>query len=162
MLEAAARSTWARRKLNFILWLGIPFNFPHRIAIHQVEEHAVVTRIRKRRSNHNHIGGIHACGLATAAEFCSGLVLLRTLKPKDYRLIMQKLEVEYHYQARKDAFARFELKAEELLSELKVQLDEHAKAIYTCKVLVHDSDDNHLCTVHTSWQVKLWKHVRTR
>jgi len=161
-LDAASGSSWALRKLNWMLWLGIRFNYPHRIAIHKVEEERITTRIDKRKINTNHIGGIHACGLATAAEFCSGLVLLRGLDPRKYRLIMQKLTVEYHYQARKDALASFSLSKDVLKREIIEVLEKEGAVFYTCEIPVHDVDGNHLCTAYTTWQIKSWEKVRTK
>lgn len=155
-------SKWALRKLNWMLWFGIRFNYPHRIAIHRVEEERITTRIRKRKINTNHIGGIHACGLATAAEFCSGLVLLRGLDPGKYRLIMQKMEVQYLYQARKDAHASFALSEAVLKSEIIDVLKAEGVVFYTCEIPVHDTDGNHLCTAYTTWQIKAWDKVRTK
>lgn len=155
-------SPWALRKLNWLLWLGIPFNHPHRIAIYKVEPDAVVTRIRRMRKNTNHIGGIHACGLATAAEFCSGLVLLRRLDPREYRLIMQKIEVQYHYQAKKDAMARFAMDDAHFETSILEPLQKEGVALLTCEVPVHDVEGNHLCTAYTTWHVKSWAQVRTK
>ncbi len=155
-------SRWAMRKLNFLLGMGIRFNRPHGIRIHKVEAEAVTTRIDLRKINTNHIGGIHACGLATAAEFCSGLVLLRKVDPRKYRLIMQKLEVQYHYQARKDAFARFSMSADESKKFITGPLDTEEAIFHTCEVPVHDTDGQLLCTAFTTWQIKRWDKVRAR
>ena len=161
-LDAAQSSKWALRKLNFILGMGIPFNKPHGIKITKVEPNTVVTTIPLKRKNKNHINGIHACGLATTAEFCSGLVLLRMLNPKDYRLIMQKIEVEYHYQAKHTCHARFEMNAEVFKTEILQPLENDGVAFYTCEIPVHDVKGNLVCTAYTRWQIKSWKDVKTR
>lgn len=161
-LAKAMTSTRALWKLNFVMGIGIPFNKPHGIKVHSVEENAVVTIIPNKRKNHNHIGGVHACGLATAAEFCSGLMLLRRVDPKQYRLIMQKLDVEYFYQAKSDAFARFELDDRTLTEKILEPLKTESAVFHTCEILVHDSENNHLCTVHTRWQIKSWEKVKTK
>jgi hypothetical protein len=160
-LNAAMHSRWALRRLNWMMWLGIPFNHPHRIRIHKVEADAVTTRIDMRRKNKNHIGGIHACGLATTAEFCSGLVLLRHLDPRKYRLIMQKMELQYHYQAKEDALARYSLTEQEIESGLLKTVAAEGVGFFTCEIPVHDLSGNHLCTAFTTWQVKDWAKVRT-
>lgn len=141
---------------------GIPFNRPHGIKIHKVEENAVITTIPKKKINHNHIQGVHACGLATAAEFCSGLMLLRNLDARQYRLIMQKLEVEYYYQAKYDCFARFELDRETLINEILKPLETEDAVFYTCEVPVLDAKNNHICTAFTRWQLKPWSKVKTK
>lgn len=161
-IEAAAGSKWALKKLNFALALGIPFNKPHGIKIYKIEPRAIVTTIPYKRRNFNHIKGVHACGLATVAEFCSGLTLLRFLDAQKYRLIMQKLEVEYHYQAKSDAFARFELSESEVKNNLLIPLELEGKVFHTCEIPVHDKDGNLLCTAHTNWQIKDWSSVKTK
>lgn len=161
-LEKAIDSSRSLWKLNFIMGIGIPFNKPHGIKVHKVEPNAVVTIIPHKRKNYNHIGGVHACGLATAAEFCSGLMLLRNLNAKKYRLIMQKLEVEYFFQAKKDAFARFSLDEADIQQHIKTPLEKDGVVFYVCEIPVHDSDNNHLCTVKTNWQIKKWSMVKTK
>jgi len=141
---------------------GIPFNKPHGIRIHKVEEDAIITTIPKKKRNYNHIGGIHACGLATAAEFCSGLVLLRNLDARKYRLIMQKMTVEYHYQAKHNCYARFELDKNTLEKEILEPLGSEDAVFYTCEIPVLDAENNHICTVFTTWQLKSWSKVKTK
>ncbi len=161
-LNEAQKSKWALRKLNIALAIGIPFNSPHAIRIHKVEADAVTTTIPYKRRNLNHIKGIHACGLATTAEFCSGLVLLRRLGSKDYRLIMQNLEVTYTFQARSTAFARFQLTDEVFLSDVLEPLEKDGIVYIRCEIPVHDETGNLLCTAFTNWQIKSWKLVKTK
>ena len=89
----AKQSSWGLWKLNFALKYGIPFNRPHGIKIKLLSDNKVQTYIPNWRINHNHIRGIHACGLATVAEFCSGLLLLSRVNPVKYRLIMKELKM---------------------------------------------------------------------
>ncbi len=141
---------------------GIPFNKPHGIKIHEIGNDFITTVIPYKRINQNHIRGVHACGLATAAEFCSGLVMLRNLDPREYRLIMQKIEVEYFYQAKKTALATFQLSQSVFENEILSTLKKEGKVFHTCEVIVKDTDDNHLCTAHIRWQVKSWDQVKTK
>lgn len=161
-LHAAQTGKWSLRKLNLILSVGIPFNKPHGIKISKVEPHAIETFIPLKRKNKNHINGIHACGLATTAEFCSGLVLLRNLNPENYRLIMQKIEVEYHYQAKHSCVARFEMDNEKFENEILNPLKSSEVVFYTCQIPMHDMKGNHVCTAHTTWQIKPWSKVKTK
>ena len=75
-INGARGSKFGLYKLNLGLGFVIPFNRPHRIRIREVGQDFVKTVIPYRRKNFNHIKGIHACGLATAAEFASGFHLL--------------------------------------------------------------------------------------
>lgn len=110
----------------------------------------------------NHIRGIHACGLATAAEFTSGLVLLMHLNAKDYRLIMESIEVKYHYQAKMQAFAKFKMSAEEVSDKILKPLQTEERVYVRCEIPVHDEEGNHLCTGYTNWQIKEWAKVKTK
>ncbi len=161
-LQKAENSTWALRKLNLALAMGIPFNKPHGIKVAKVEPNAVSSIIPYKRKNFNHIKGVHACGLATVAEFCSGLVLLRKLDPRSYRIIMQKIEVTYHYQAKSDATARFELSQEDFESKILLPLKSEESVYHTCEIPVHDAKGNLLCTAKTIWQIKTWEKVKTK
>ena len=91
-ISAAKSSGFGLWKLNLGLSYIIPFNKPHRIKVKSISDTKVTTFIPYRRRNFNHIKGIHACGMATCAEFSSGLLLLSRLDPKKYRLIMESIE----------------------------------------------------------------------
>lgn len=162
LLADAQKSGWGLKKLNFVMSRGIPFNKPHGIVVHKVENDTITTKIPYKKKNLNHIKGVHACGLATVGEFCSGLNLLRKIEAKKYRLIMQHLEVEYFYQARKTAYARHTLSDSTVKDEILGTLDSDGVCYHTCKIEIHDEDQNHLCNVFTKWQIKEWSKVKTK
>ncbi len=159
---ASARASGRFWKLNFILQRGIPFNARHNIKVVELTEERVSTRIPYKRKNFNHIKGIHACGLATVAEFCSGLALLQKLGSKKYRLIMATLRMEYHYQARSAATASFGISEEDIEQKVLDPLSSSGSVELECVVPVHDDKENHLCTAHITWQIKSWEKVRTK
>jgi hypothetical protein len=72
------------------------------------------------------------------------------------------LEVEYFFQAKKDAFARFSLDPDEIQKHIKIPLEKDGIVFYVCEIPVHDSDNNLLCTVKTNWQIKKWSMVKTK
>ncbi|MES2630195.1 MAG: DUF4442 domain-containing protein [Bacteroidota bacterium] len=149
-------------KLNFILGIGIPFNKPHRIRIIKLSDEEVITTIPFRRSNFNHIKGIHACGLATAAEYATGLLLLNKLNPASYRIIMQTLGMEYHYQAKSDVKATFHLSDAEFEQRVIEPLKGADTTFVDCVVQLHDNQNNHVATCTTRWQIKDWSKVKTK
>lgn len=161
LIGAARTSKWGLWKLNFILQRGVPFNKPHNIRLIKVDADEVQAKIPYKRSNLNHIKGIHACGLATACEYSSGFLLLSNLG-RDYRLIMESLEMKYHYQAKKEAVATFKMSAEELKEKVIEPLKTEEKVYIRCEINCHDSEGNHLCTGWTNWQVKRWDKVKTK
>lgn len=122
----------------------------------------ISVRIPYWRINRNHIKGIHACALATAAEYCSGLALLEHLDAKKFRLIMKSLHMDYHYQAKADAHAVFAPSAEEIVAQVIEPLRNSDAVLYTAHVELHDVKGNHLATGLITWQVKAWEKVRTK
>jgi hypothetical protein len=140
----------------------VPFNKPHGFRVVEIGDNYLKTFVPYKKINFNHIKGIHACALATLSEFTTGFLLLIKLDPKKYRLIMQKLTMDYHYQAKMDAFAYFSLSDEWLEKSIFKPLKSEEKVIIDCEIKIHDSEGNHLSTGTVSWQIKTWDKVRTK
>lgn len=100
LLAAARTSALKRFILNQGLNFTIPFNSPHGFRVEPMKTGGIRVRIPWWHVNRNHIRGMHACALATGAELCSGLSVLEHLDPKQYRLIMASLHMDYHKQAK--------------------------------------------------------------
>lgn len=162
IVAKAKQSAWGLYKLNLGLGWLIPFNKPHRIKLVKIEDEKVITRIPFRRKNLNHIRGIHACGLATAAEFASGFLLLTHLGSKKYRLIMESIEMKYHYQAKSDVTAVFEAGKEWVNQEIVSPLQQTESVFVRCEIKLYDSESNHVATGFTNWQIKDWSKVKTK
>ncbi|MGB0167597.1 MAG: DUF4442 domain-containing protein [Luteibaculum sp.] len=162
LFEDAKTSAWGLKKLNFALKLGIPFNSPHGIKLIALSDNKAQSFIPYKRKNLNHIKGIHACAMATVAEFCSGLLLLSRLDPAKYRLIMQEMKVNYLYQGKSDITATFELSEEALNQELKTPLEKEGVVLYTAKINLHDVEKNLVAEAHTTWQIKSWEKVKMK
>ena len=97
LIEKAQQAPLYRGILNTILRRTIPFNAPHRFSIVELSPESVAVQIPFVRVNQNHVRSLHACAMATAAEFASGLLLLQHAPSAHFRLIMKSLSVEYHY-----------------------------------------------------------------
>ncbi len=162
IIDKAKRSKIHLKLLNFGLNRMVPFNKPHGFKVLEIGDYHLKTMVPYRKINFNHIKGIHACALATLSEFTTGFLLLIKLDPKKYRLIMQKLSMEYHYQAKMDAFAKFDITDEWLDNMVFTPLNSEEKVIIDCVVRTHDSKGNHLSTGTVSWQIKKWEKVRTK
>jgi hypothetical protein len=100
--------------------------------------------------------------MATCAEFSSGLLLLSRLDPKKYRLIMESIEMKYHYQAKADIVAEFEMTDEWLNEKVVDPLKEEEKVYVKCEINLFDSNRNHVATGYTNWQIKDWSKVKTK
>jgi acyl-coenzyme A thioesterase PaaI-like protein len=162
LIASARRSPLRLRLLNLVLSWVVPFNRPHGVRILEVGTDLVKTTAPYRRKNQNHIHGIHACCIATVAEFSSGLLLLSHLPPTDYRLIMAHLEMAYHYQAKSRIVAETRISEAQLAAEILEPLARHEKLLLTLVTKVYDAAQNHVATAHITWQIKRWDRVQTR
>ena len=161
LIADAGKSKFTLWKLNLALLRGIPFNKPHNLEVIGISERETVVRYPYKRSNLNHIKGLHACGLATAAEYAAGLTLLAKLGASKYRFILESLEMKYHYQGKKDAIAKCMVDDERLRKEVTEPLATDDDAYIKCEAKVYDVDGNHLSTGISTWQVKRWDKVKT-
>ncbi len=162
LIRRSRTSGVSRWWLNALLRWMIPFNQPHGFRVQPLRGGGISVHIPYWRINRNHIKGIHACALATAAEYCSGLALLEHLDAKKFRLIMKSLHMDYHYQAKANAHAVFAPSAEELAAQVIEPLKNSDAVLYTARVELHDAKENHLATGRITWQVKAWEKVRTK
>ena len=162
ILEKAKTSSFYRWVLNLSLSRMIPFNKPHGFEVLEIEDYRLKTLIPYKKSNFNHIRGLHACGLATISEFTTGFLLLNALDPKKYRIIMQRLEMNYHYQGKIDATAEFSITKEWLQEKIIMPLQTQESVVVPCEIKIHDIKGNHLTTGLIFWQFKDWSKVKTK
>lgn len=161
ILYKAQSSAFYSFLLNRILWRVIPFNRPHRFRIRVLDTWRLQVSIPYTRRNMNHLKGIHACALATASEYVCGLSLARHLDPKKYRYILQRLEVDYTYQAKKPVHGIFMLNEGEL-EQIRTDLGQSEKIVQCFRVELFDDEKNRICTASTYWQLKDWSRVKTK
>jgi acyl-coenzyme A thioesterase PaaI-like protein len=157
--QKAEQSGFYRGILNWLLGRIIPFNKPHGIRIVSMNQKNVRVLLPYRRSNQNHLKGMHACALATAAEFCSGIALLNAIGNKDYRIIMRNLQMQYLHQGKTNCFAEFQVNREDLLNRMQEAgntLEEN------CTVEVKDQQGRVVCIANIHWQIKAWSSVKSR
>ncbi|MFM7856080.1 MAG: DUF4442 domain-containing protein [Flammeovirgaceae bacterium] len=162
ILEKAKKSSFYLRVLNWSLARMIPFNKPHGFKIIEIENYRLKTLMPYKRSNFNHIRGLHACGLATISEFTTGFLLLSLLDIKKYRIIMQRLEMDYHYQGKMDATAEFTITPDWLNEKIIFPLQAQDAVVVPCEIKIHDAKGNHLTTGKVFWQFKNWDKVKTK
>lgn len=161
LLEKARSSAFYRWVLNVVLLQAVPFNRPHRFKILTLTTNSIEIKMPYRRSNFNHIRGLHACGLATVSEYATGLLLISRLDPAQYRLIMKSMRMEYHYQGKMDGYARFQIDEDWLQQEVLKRLRDEDAILIEPQVSIFDGENNHLCTGHITWQIKAWAKVKT-
>ncbi|SKC44779.1 DUF4442 domain-containing protein [Ohtaekwangia koreensis] len=162
ILQKAKTSSFYRTILNWSLNRMIPFNKPHDFRILEIGDYHLKTVIPYKRKNFNHIRGLHACALATISEFTTGFLLVSKLDSKKYRLIMQRLEMDYHYQGKMDATATFSISEEWLRQNIYEPLQSQEAVVIICEIKIHDAKGNHLTTGKVYWQIKDWQKVKTK
>src|SRR5690606_2164622 len=146
--------------LNKLLMIGIPFNAPHGFKISKINEEVVQIDLPNRKLNQNHLGGVHACALATLGEFCAGLSILKHFKISEYRLIMSELNAKYSYQAKKNIVGKCTQHFDK--EQIQKDLNEHGVSNQTLETIIYDSDNQEVAVITTSWQIKNWNIVKTK
>lgn len=148
--------------LNKVLTIGIPFNAPHGFKLKKITNHQVVVALPNRKLNHNHLGGIHACAMATVGEFCAGISLISSFGISKYRLIMSEMNCEYTWQGRTDL--------EGTCIRSGIDTDAIAKGLakegiyfQPLETIISEvSTGKEVCRVKTVWQLKQWEKVQTK
>lgn len=162
IIEKAKNSSFYRKLLNWSLDHMIPFNKPHGFRVVKIGDFHIKVKIPYIKRNFNHIRGLHACALATLSEFTTGFLLVTRLDAKKYRLIMQRLEMDYHFQGKMDAFAEFQITEDWLQNKIYGPLSTAHAVVVICVVKITDAKGNHLTTGHVHWQIKDWQKVKTK
>jgi acyl-coenzyme A thioesterase PaaI-like protein len=147
--------------LNKILAIGIPFNAPHGFKIKELSPKAVRISLPNRKLNHNHLGGVHACAMATVGEFCAGMSLLSAFGITKYRPILAELSVKYLYQGRTDlegVCSPEQFNKE----EIEKALASEGKYLQTLETRISDKNGKEVAVVTTTWQLKSWDQVKTK
>lgn len=147
--------------LDKVLTLGIPFNAPHGFKIKTLSPDAVIIALPNRKLNHNHLGGVHACAMATVGEYCAGLSLLTSFGISKYRLIMSELNVKYSYQGRVD-LEGFCSPHQIDVENLKAGLEAEGKYSQKLVTTIRDLNGKEVAEVTTVWQLKNWEQVNTK
>ncbi|MFL5786251.1 MAG: DUF4442 domain-containing protein [Bacteriovoracaceae bacterium] len=148
--------------LDKVLRLGIPFNAPHGFAIKALSPDQVKVSLPNRKLNHNHIGGVHACAMATVGEYCAGLSLLSKFGISKYRLIMSDLSATYSWQGRMDLEGICSPTAIDEAA-VKAALDEGKTYSQPLETIIQEvKTGKEVARVKTTWQLKPWGQVKTK
>jgi hypothetical protein len=147
--------------LNKVMQIAVPFNKPHDFKVVTATRNSVTTIGKYKRSNFNHIKGIHAAALVTIGEFSAGTLLLKHFGMNKYRMIMKNLSAEYHYQAKMDVFSTATL-TDEAKTNLDNELSEHGSGLITLDSIIKNREDRHVATIKTTWQLKDWSKTSVK
>ena len=162
LISRAENSGFYLWLLNLVSSRAVSFNKPHCFTIKHITKQSIHVELPYKKSNLNHIKGMHACALATLCEYCTGIVLLSALDASLYRIILKNIHITYHYQAKKAVHAKFELAKEWIQANIIIPLKNNDAVFSEFKIEVYDTQNNHICTGLINWQIKSWKNVKTK
>lgn len=143
-----------RRVLDVMLNIGIPFNRWLGLRIKTFESDKVVIESPETVLRRNHVGTAHACALALIGEYPAGLLVAQKFPLEKYRMIIGKLEIEYHKAGRGTLIGAAKapeawpvLNGDEAWVEMETQItNKKGDLVAVCK---------------TRWQIKPWDKVRS-
>jgi acyl-coenzyme A thioesterase PaaI-like protein len=162
LIEKAKTSSFYLWLLNIAFERMIPFNRPHGFRIIEIGEYHLRTKLPYKTKNLNHLNGLHACALATLTEITGGFIFVTRLNPKQYRIILKKLELDYLYQGKTDAFGEFRV-SEQWMKDRVIDPLKLAESVeVVSEVNIHDAKGNQLTAGRAYWQVKDWSRVKTK
>ena len=139
----------------------IPFNRPHGISVVELSPEKCKVYLPNKRKNKNHLGTMHACAIATAAEYVSGLNVLQAFDMKQYRLIMSRLEVDYL--RRPDGYCYTEsMISSPQMSQINSELEGEGVSKFSLVSIVTDCNHEKIAEATIHWQVKSWQKVRVK
>ena len=161
LIRKAGKSGFYRWLLNKMLWRMIPFNKPHGLKVRRINPGDVEIELPYIRANLNHIKGLHACSIATLAEYATGMALTTKLDSKKFRIIMQKIEMDYLFQGKSNAHASYKVSDEWLQENVYFKTNDGLPAVILCEVHIFDIMQNKLALGKIHWQIKPWKSVKT-
>lgn len=131
----------------------IPFNRPHRLQVRSLSDDVCEVALPWRRRNLNHVGTMHACALATAAEYASGLCVLSALGVGKARLVMAELNMSYGRRAESACVARATLPAE-VLKDVQAKLQKDGRGAFDLHSVVRDAQGEVVAEARITWHVK--------
>ena len=131
----------------------IPFNRPHRLTIQSLSDERCEVALPFRRRNLNHVGTMHACALATAAEYASGLCVLSAFGVGHVRLVMANMQISYSRRGDSRCVAEAELPSE-MLQHVQTQLNDHGRCAFKLHSVVRDAADEVVAEAQITWHLK--------
>jgi acyl-coenzyme A thioesterase PaaI-like protein len=162
LIEKAKTSSFYLWLLNWSFDRMIPFNRPHGFRITEIGDHHVRTMIPYKTKNLNHLKGLHACALATLTEITGGFIFVTQLDPEKYRIILKKLEVDYLYQGKNNAFGEFRISENWMKENVFDPLKSAESIEVVSAVNITDAKGNQLTRGRATWQIKGWDKVKTK
>jgi len=161
---SAKQAAWLQRQLDAAKggktgWMSrlmqevIPFNRPHRLTVKSLSDERCEVVLPFRRRNLNHVGTMHACALATAAEYASGLCVLSAFGVGRIRLVMADLKMAYSRRGDSSCVAEAKLPSD-VLAEVQKKLKAEGRCAFELHSEVRDADDEVVAEAQITWHLK--------
>jgi acyl-coenzyme A thioesterase PaaI-like protein len=141
-----------RRILDLLLTFGIPFNRWLGLRIGEIGEKRVTIVSPPSVLRRNHVGTAHACAQALIGEYAAGLLVAQRFPLDTYRMIIGRLEIDYHKAGRGTLLGISEAPAE--WPEL-----ENEEGWVPMETEITDEKGELVAVCRTRWQVKSWKRI---
>lgn len=141
--------------LDLALNLAVPFNRWLGFHIQELGPEKVVVVSPPRTLRQNHLGGAHACALALLGEYPAGILLSQNFSPEEFRIIISKLEVEYHKQGRGS------VTGVAVSPQVWPQIVD-GEVFIDLKTHITNEKNELVALVSTKWQLKEWGRVRVK
>jgi acyl-coenzyme A thioesterase PaaI-like protein len=148
----------ALKALEKIFNTGIPFNMPHKFKFEELSDKKTRMSLPHKRVNQNHLGGMHACAIATLGEYPAGLTLIKRFGSSRYRLIMGRLQGDYIKQGREKLTGEVIVDSDEF-ERVEKELTESDKSEITLTTNILNQADEVIAVIQTTWQLKNWSSV---
>jgi len=148
-LARSGRVNWFSRLMQEV----VPFNRPHRIRVVELAAEQCKVALPWRRRNLNHVGTMHACALATAAEYASGLCLMNAMEHDRVRLVMANLNITYPRRAQSECTAVAKLDSQHF-ADILAQLDKEGRGAFVLKAQVKNADNEVVASAEITWHLK--------
>jgi uncharacterized protein (TIGR00369 family) len=133
------------RLITFMFTFKVRFAGTGGCEFESLEEGRAVLRMRNRRKVQNHIGGVHAAGMALLAETATGAVFGMTI-PDTHLPLLKTMHIDYVKRASGG------LRAEATLSpEQRQQIATAEKGSVAVPVRVTDEDGNEPIQAQMTW-----------
>lgn len=147
------------KTIEKLLTLGIPFNAPHKFKLLELSEEQALMSLPFKRVNRNHLGTVHACALATLGEFPAGVLLIKHFSPSEFRVIMTKMEAQYHKHGVGELVGRVQMK-EDRKTETSKALAKEGLGTIRMETEISDKKGRAVSTITTHWQLKNWNLIK--
>ena len=139
----------------------IPFNRPHGISVLELSPKSCRVYLPEKRKNKNHLRTMHACAIATAAEYVSGLNVVQAFDMEKYRLIMSRIEVDYLRRPVGFCITESGIPNDQML-QINKELDADGVSKFHLTSIVSDSKNERVAEATIHWQVKSWQKVSVK